>query len=195
MLNIATLSDAHDTVAKLLRVLEKVGVTAEELERPISSETARQNLAKYLKAGCPEFIQPRYFIDCDADPFLPDSWKVEEHRKGGSLEWDSAKIRLYLSEGQKNGKTIEGNKLRKELEGKPVLNANVLDWLLAHPEFIPEEWKGKAVFFWGTIYRSAGGVLVVRCLRWLGDRWHWRCFWLGFDWYGSHPAALSASIS
>ena len=133
-------------------------------------------------------------IDCNARPFVPEGWKVVEHIKGGKWEWNPGKILLYLSDGQKGGRCIEGNKLRKELKGKSVLNANVLDWLLAHPEFIPEEWKGKYIFFWGTIYRDAGGNLVVRGLYWRGRRWYCYCRWLGSDWHAGHPAALSTSI-
>jgi hypothetical protein len=132
-------------------------------------------------------------IDCDAKPFIPDGWKVQEHQKGGKLEWNPEKIQLYLSDGQKDGRYIEGNKLRKELKSKKVLNACVLDWLLAHPEFIPEEWKGKYIYFWGTIYRRSGGDLCVRCLCWRDGRWDWYCRWLGGGWRFSGPAAVLAS--
>jgi len=48
------------------------------------------------------------------------------------------------------------------------MNANVLDYLLAHPELIPEDWKNKYVFFWGTIYRySSGGLRSLPLLEWL----------------------------
>jgi len=134
-------------------------------------------------------------INCNARPFIPEDWKVVKHIKGGKFEWNPLKIRLYLSDGQKEGRCINGNKLRKELEGQPVLNANVLDWLIAHPEFIPEAWKGKCIYFWGTIYRRADGDLVVRCLRWYGNRWDWDYYWLGRGWFDDGPAALSASIS
>jgi hypothetical protein len=86
-------------------------------------------------------------VNCDADPFMPSGWKVEEHKKGGLFKWDPKNVSLHLSPNQQNRKEIEGNKLRKELADKPALNANVLDYLLAHPHFIPEEWKGKYVFF------------------------------------------------
>ncbi|MCX6789095.1 MAG: hypothetical protein NTZ42_00580 [Candidatus Gribaldobacteria bacterium] len=138
-------------------------------------------------------------IDCDADPFLPEGWKIEEHRKGGQLEWDPAKVQLYLSPNQKDGKWMEGNKLRKELATKPVLNANVLDFLLVHPQFIPEEWKKdndgniRFIFFWGTIYRGSAGYLDVRCLCFYDGEWRWGDYWLGLDWLGSYPAALLAS--
>lgn len=137
----------------------------------------------------------KHLIDCDADPFLPNDWKkVEEHRKAGQLEWDPTKVKLYLSECQQNGKFINGHDLRKELTGRPVLNACVLDYLLAHPELIPDEWKGKVVFFWGTIYCVSVGNLCVRYLYWSGDGWHGRYNWLDGDWIGSNPAALLASI-
>ena len=114
----------------------------------------------------------KIIIDCDKDPFCPEGWTVEEHKKGGKLEWNPKNISLYLSENQRNG-LIKGNELHKELKDKPILNANVLDYLLAHPELIPEEWKGKYVFFWGTIYRDSVSDLDVRCLCWGGGRWYW----------------------
>jgi hypothetical protein len=130
-------------------------------------------------------------IDCDTNPFIPDGWSVEEHKRGGMFKFNPAKISLYLSKKQKKG-SIEGNDLRKELANQPVLNANVLDYLLAHPEFIPEEWKDKAIFFWGTIYRRSSGSLYVRCLRWSGSGWDscysWLCAFRSVS-----PAALAFS--
>ena len=109
-------------------------------------------------------------IDCDADPYCPKTkthsgkrWRVVEHRKGGQLEWSSDKIELYLMGGPKKG-VINGHKLLKNLEDKPVLNANVLDYLMV-PEkqhLFPEDWKGRSVYFWGTIYREPFGTLAVR---------------------------------
>lgn len=141
-------------------------------------------------------------IDCDADPFNPwekDGWTVEEHQKGGTFTWDASQVELYLASGQKNGKVIEGNKLRKELAKKPVLNANVLDYLLKNPHLIPEEWKKdgqgntRYIFFWGTIYGCRDGHRCVRYLYWRGGRWGWGGYWLGRDWDGFYPAAVRAS--
>ncbi len=138
-------------------------------------------------------FKQKHLIDLDADPFVPDGWQVEEHIKGGQMEWDPSKVVLYLDEKQKNGGVIVGNKLRKKLNGKPVYNACLLDYLLAHPELIPEEWKGKAIFFWGTIYRGSDGYLRVRYLVWRGGGWHWHCNWLVHDFNGDDPAAVPAS--
>lgn len=134
-------------------------------------------------------------VDLDADPFIPDGWSVEEHRKGGQIEFDPAKIVLCLSNQQKGDGRIEGHKLRKELETQPVYNANLLDWLLLpeNQHLIPKEWKGKVTFFWGTIYRRPDGDLCVRFLYWNGGGWDWGYSWLGGDWCSGLPAAVSAS--
>ena len=138
-----------------------------------------------------------HVIDCDAQPFVPDGWSVEEHQKGGAFKWDkeTQKEAPYLSKGQAGSKYIEGNKLRKELTDKstPVLNANVLDYLHANPHLIPEKWKGKYVFFWGTVYRDRDGPLCVRCLFWSGGRWLWSYHRLSRDFDGGDPAAVRAS--
>lgn len=135
-----------------------------------------------------------HLIDLDADPYVPDGWKVERHIKGGSFQFDPEQVAFYLSEKQKKG-TIRGHDLKKELEKKPVFNANLLDYLLAHPDIIPDEWKRnefRIIFFWGTEYRDADGKLCVRYLCWLG-RWVWHGYWLGSGWDSLHPALLRAS--
>jgi len=139
-----------------------------------------------------------HFIDCDADPFVPSGWTVESHKKGGQFAFNPAKVNLHLSPNQQGGEHIEGNKLHKKLANEPVLNANVLDFLLKNPTLIPEEWKRDAsgniryIFFWGTIYHSDGG-LCVRYLHWGGGSWRWGSSWLDDDWLGSSPAAVLAS--
>jgi hypothetical protein len=133
-----------------------------------------------------------FTVDLEADPFVPDGWEVVEHQKGGQIEWDPTKVFLYLSPNQQDGKVIKGELLRAELTGKPVFNVNMLDFLLANPTLIPDSWKGKAVFFWGTIYRSSDGNLCVRYLYWHVGRWNWDDYWLELGWYDCNPAAVPA---
>lgn len=142
--------------------------------------------------GRAEIVSKRHVIDCGADPFLPEGWSVEQHINRGEFEWGRSKVALFLTEEQKSG-SVKGTELRELLAGKSVLNANVLDYLLANPHLIPEEWKGKFVFFWGTVYRRSGGGLCVRCLDWDGGRWGWGCRWLGFGWNSGYPALVLAS--
>lgn len=136
----------------------------------------------------------KIIIDCDKKPKIPyKGWTIESHKKGGKLEWNPDEIELYLDPAQKGG-YIEGNDLRKKLDGVTVLNACVLDYLLKHQELIPEEWKEKYVYFWGTIFRHAGGRLFVEYLDWNGGGWSWLCSWLGHDWSDFSPVASLMSM-
>lgn len=138
-----------------------------------------------------------HVIDCDAPVFVPEGLEVLPEseqlpkRIRGQYKFDPQKISFYLSKKQDNG-IICGNDLRKELADKPVLNANVLDYLLAHQEVILEEWKGKYIFFWGTIYCHVDGGLCVRYLDWGGSQWDWRFHWLVSDFDADDPAALAS---
>jgi hypothetical protein len=66
-----------------------------------------------------------------------------------------------------------GRALQNQLERaqQHVLPKGVLDFLLGHKRYIPEEWKKEeAIFFWGTIF---GGSMhrLVHCLYWDGRDW------------------------
>lgn len=180
--------------------LERNGWTPADLKKASGGDILA-NLLPLVRAygEVPVATLPQHLIDCDANPFTPSGWTVESHKKGGRFAFNPAKIRLHLSPNQQGGKHIEGNKLRKELANEPVLNANVLDFLLKNPNLISEEWKKDAsgntryIFFWGTIYRYSYGYLCVRCLYWSGESWGWSFDWLDDGWFSSGPAAVLAS--
>jgi hypothetical protein len=152
-----------------------------------------------VQRGFAEVKTIEHVIDLDADPFVPDGWKVEKHQKGGLFKWVAAQVQFCLSKRQKSGSSIGGNDLRTELEGKPVFNANLLDYLLANKHLIPESWKQdeqgrtRYIFFWGTIYRRSDGDPCVRCLFWRGGQWGWDRSWLVNNWFVGDPAALRTS--
>lgn len=190
-----------DQASELKAAFRREDWTNEEIkmlcERKGFLADVRQALRGYATITIVEHV-----IDCDAAPFNPwakDGWTIEEHQKCGQWKFDPKQVEFFLSSGQKGGKVREGNKLRKELAKKPVFNANVLDYLLANPHLIPEEWKTdgngntRYIFFWGTIYRDRDGDLYVRGLFWRGSRWDWGGRWLGGDWNGRSPAAVRAS--
>lgn len=174
---------------QLADALESAGFTPGDVTE-LRSFAGLDTFKGVLK-GLAKIVVVKHVIDCDKDPFVPEGWKVECHKKSGQMEWSPSNVRLHLSANQQDGKAIKGDKLRLELVNEPVLNANVLDYLLANPELIPDSWKGKAVFFWGTVYRSSDGHLYVRCLYWDDGRWGWGCSWLGHDFVGDGPAACS----
>ena len=130
-------------------------------------------------------------IDCDAPPFVPEGWfGYEKHRKGGQLAWDPTKIALWLSEDQRNHGLAAGEAIRSELAGKPVLNANVLDYLLANQHLIPKELEQVYVLFWGTEYYDLFGKLCVRYLYKSGARWYWSSEWVDDELNDHRQAAL-----
>jgi len=172
--------------------------TTDDLKRFYSSRDLLNGALQVVR-GTATITPVEHIIDCAADPFVPNSWTVETHQPGGLWKWNPEQVQFYLSTNQQNGKTIKGNKLRKELAGKPVLNANVLDYLLKNPQLIPEEWKKDSngntryIFFWGTIYRNAVGSLFVRYLYFNDGQWSWSHDWLDYAWGSYNPAALLAS--
>ncbi len=133
--------------------------------------------------GNTEIVIPKHLINLDADPFVPVGWSVEEHQRGGMFEWDPTKVTFYISHKQETGyKSIRVSELYKELNDKHPFNANLLDYLITHPELIPEEWKGKHVYFWGTIYKDSCDNLRVRCIYLIKDVWREEnSLWIGYD--------------
>lgn len=114
------------------------------------------------------------------EPFVSDEWRVEFHHKTGNMEFvrdedqfflDEKKIDLFQSKSQKKG-AVTFKILRKELEGKEVLNACMFDYFYEHKNHIPHSvWLDygvegvPSILFWGTIYRrSSDGRLYVRTL-------------------------------
>lgn len=199
----------------------KVGVEALEWivgpGRDLCAEKVREILTAFLKANPPEAPKlaeaPKVleaYIELGGNPGLPfETALVEKHNGGGRVKIEKRADGLYLGgkkvifkwvSRQLNGKCLTGIELRLELTGQLVLNACVLDFLLDHTEFIPDDWKvdeaGNTIyiFFWGTIYRDpADDSLCVRCLCWRDGRWRGDCRWLGIGWGSRCPAAVLAS--
>lgn len=142
----------------------------------------------------------KHVIDCDTAPFIPRGLEVHNHIKGGQLEWNPQKVMLYLPEKQKTGWVI-GFKIYDEIMRQPVLNANVLDYLLQHTELIPEEWEEKEIHFWGTIYRTSPSSIDLIKVRFLYRNWKdgkWYSYYSQIpagQFCKRHPAAVWASRS
>ena len=145
------------TRANFEEALVKLGKVAEPKPQP---------------APLPMFI----VIDGDLNPNVPSGLYLTgdgtEHRKmgkitlekreDGKLYANGVEVVRYLSPNQQNGKSIQGHKLRKELKDVQVLNACIMDALLANPQLILDEWKTGYTYFLGTTFRDAGGDLVRR---------------------------------
>ncbi len=177
----------------------RLGFNHGDLRRLAGNEDMLTKVREVVR-GFSEIRPILHAIDCDAPVFVPDGWSYHEenqlpNRVKGIFAWDPAAAKLYLSKKQKVSSYIVGNDLRCELRSQPVFPANVLDYLLKpeNQHLIPEDWKGKYICFWGTIYRSAYGYLYVRCLCRGDGAWHWNCRWVGHDFRSGDPALVRAS--
>ncbi|HEY9481125.1 MAG TPA: hypothetical protein VIR98_02765, partial [Candidatus Paceibacterota bacterium] len=165
MSKVSTLSQA----AGILTVIDEQGLDLDQVQaiRPYLTALAKGvksgglpdiDTFRALAEGRAKVEVQKYVVDFDKLPGVPDGWSIlpddEQlpNRVKGQMEFDAKKIALHLDECQKEGEVIEGNKLRKKLKDTLVYGAQLLDFYLANPHLIPEYWKGKAVFFWGTIY-------------------------------------------
>ncbi len=132
-------------------------------------------------------------IDLDTHPSFTnfpadlENVRIVEHKKGGEvniekrgdgLYVDGYKVSLFQSEhqiGKRSSKVFTGNGLLKELDGKPVLNACLLDFLKKNKDFIPDEMKRdekgiiRNVWFLGTIYEDGQGLPLIRGFRGGGE--------------------------
>jgi len=123
----------------------------------------------------------RHIIDCDADPYLPNAWEgVHSHRKGGHVEWNPENFRIYIPSLQQDGKRIRIHDFCDQCKDQPLANANVLDWLLANQELIPDAWIKSQPCFLGTVYLDRDGYRCVRSLYFymVARRWCWCTYWL-----------------
>ena len=129
------------------------------------------------------------WLDCECQPNRATDANV--------LAWDATRLELYVDDAQKNNGRSTAARVRERLTGKPVLNADVLDYLLRNPQLIPEDWKRKdkrrnarpssfgapstAVQIAPTTFASCAGK---------NNMWAWDFFWLGSLWQDNFPAAL-----
>ena len=184
--------------------LERAGWMPADLKKASGGDIFAHLLPLVRAYGGPMVVvapMTQNIIDCDARPL--DPWGLTfpvapesdqlPGRVRGQFVFDPTKIKLHLSSNQQGGQYVKGDTLKVELANEPVLPANVLDFCLANPHLIPKVWKGKAVFFWGTIYRDSRGFLFVRYLYFRGGGWCSGYCRLDDDWSGVNPAALRAS--
>lgn len=83
---------------------------------------------------------------------------------------------MALVDGQNLG-AVPGSKVGEYFQDREcALNACVMDYLYLHPDLIPDDWKDKKIYFWGTIFRFER-IFMVGYLEVDGDTGKWeRCY-------------------
>lgn len=189
----ASIGQAFEFSAALLRALPRVmeRMDPDRIQHFIGKG---DELAELLGAALAQNVGKT--VNLAAEAKVIKGYTVTSHTPGdAAFVWDPAKVTLFLSPEQEGDEVIKGTELQPKVIKQAPFNANLLDYLLLeHPELIPADWKGKEVFFWGTVYRDAGGDACVRCLSRDGGGWCWRARWLGRGWDAHHPAAVLAKV-
>ena len=79
---------------------------------------------------------------------------------------------------------IDGEELIRR--ARQELNADLgqedAEWLLAHQDQIPKEWRGYFLTFPGTVWQGSRGHRYIPDLYWSDGRWFLHFDWLGYDW-------------
>lgn len=154
-------------VHKFLLAAEKVGFTSEHLNRLAEDKTGLLANFRSVIEGTAEIRFLPNVIDLGREPYAVGDLVVFCHRRGGKYVWDPEKA---LPQGL-HLPVEQGAEAVARLVAMRALNANVLDYLLAHPLLIPQEWeKGGCTYYFGTTYRQRG-TLVFRGLFFRNGVW------------------------
>lgn len=115
-------------------------------------------------------------INCNGTPDVPDpSWTVESSQPDGTYMFDPAAIKLISFESRTTA--TKGQKMLDKVKDTG-LNACVADYLLSHPDLIPETWKTKHVVFPGTIFKDAAGNRCLKFIYFWEGEWHGKFLYL-----------------
>jgi hypothetical protein len=138
-----------------------------------------------------------HVINCDLPPYVCNATGgnvfLAHNNRIQNWRWNPHLVKLYLHPYQQPDRFITGTALQESWIQKKALNANVLDYLLAHRWLIPEDWKkaGK-IFFPGTIYGIWSCVRYdpyVRYLLFGSGNWGWSTQPLNTHFGADCPAA------
>lgn len=143
-----------------------------------------------IDRSCP--FNPAEFIGKE---FIGKEWSIieQDERSFTLTEVNINKICLVtmLNDGETR---VQGNeKLRRlRVAGYICLDAKVFLSFWENKERIPDSWKGKFVYFDGTVLQSPDGRRCVLYLYWCGSRWFWFYRWLKRDCSVDYPSAVLA---
>lgn len=187
----------NDLVHKVVVTGRKVGWGREEWTKLAENEDLIHSFWLVIN-GHARIDVVDYIVDCSRPPEqvdvftpLPESEQIAS-RYTGQIRLTPQTMGTYIDPHQKKGKLV-GSERYQTYEGQPVLTAHVLDHCLRHPALIPEAWKNKSVYFWGTIYRGGNYGHYVRCLYWCdGPTWQYSDIDVEGEVITHYPAAVFA---
>lgn len=117
-----------------------------------------------------------YILDFDSEPFTPPGWGIRREDQSpyqitGEMAFDAGKIQLCAPDREMDATTFFGTLLLRSARIVPV---QMLDFLLARQEFVPDAFKGLRPIFFTLYHISTGGptplISSLRFARILAER-------------------------
>ena len=136
----------------------------------------REQLHRFLAVLRDEakIVYEKLVVDTDADPTPMAGAVVWKHEKHGRLTFFAESLKLRPEWP-----------VVRDSNGIVILNANVLDSLLAHPLMIPDQWRRlQEICFFGTLFKENGDpgedCLMVRSMAWDEHQRRWSARYRSF---------------
>ncbi len=123
-------------------------------ERPPSRKKAKpSNVGRRASRDMRPLFQMEYYIDARDNPFSPyPTFKMVEHLNQGFWKWDEDVARIKEVVHSPRHKVITAHELRERCAKDAIGNANFIEFFILNKHLVPEEWRGKNIFFLGTLY-------------------------------------------
>ena len=167
----------------------KAGFTARDYGALAHSEETMRKLRLILN-GYGSMETDPHVVDGDAAPITLRGTRVDSHMPTGFFKWDPMRIQTFVTRAQldrREATGVNGWNLRRLLQGMPVFNMNILEFIRKNKELAPEEWKRFRLYAWGTILVS--DEVFVPGIKWAGWGWDW-CGKALYNTFGTEDAAL-----
>jgi len=190
----------QERLGVLFDIINKVGSTDGELWRIRFAEVLREGVkGAPLSPEAP--LDTLIRVDRSIRPVYPYWVKTVMHPElepTGLAEYDLTSVALWLHDGQKNGRSMKGNKLYEYLKDKKMLERCLS---LRDGEEIQKKgiavfrkfFQGKAVFLWKSVVQYRFGHLRVPFLCESDGKVVVGWYWLDDGWHGRNPALRFAS--
>ncbi len=152
-------------VAELNHAFERNGVTSYYVKKMSEGDFFAQALQLLL--GDAELKTVERVIDCDVDPIIPEGSTLVRHTRGGIVKWKDFEIELVRGfDYERDDRRFDDEHfLPRYLIDKPVLNANIQQYLMRYSHLLPKDFSFSVlispIVFWGTIYKNKSGILWV----------------------------------
>ena len=179
----------------------KVGFTSEDWAMLAHDEKKIRQVLELIRGNVTLQFDSIIRVDRSVRPTYPDWARIVMHpelENLGPVEFDAAKLELWLHEGQKDGKWVNGQVIYEYLKEKKMLEnclglSDLIEIQAKGIDFFRRHFASKAVFAWKSVVRRRRGFLNVPCLYEHGDKvvLHWD--WLVDVWDVINPALRFAS--